>query len=163
MPDKDFALSGRRFPIAGPPGSSRERDKWQAMQAVRYLNMGRVATKQDYLNVRNAIIRRYGMGFWRGYDGPTWPKIQKAKRRAGATRRRTSRRPSRRRRRLAANRSKEADREIKALAGLKMAGQTADYKELVRLLRKKYTTPYVNGLEVHARQEILRLRRRKRA
>lgn len=90
MPDKDFALSGRRFPIAGPPGSSRERDKWQAMQAVRYLNMGRVGTKQDYLKVRNAIIRRYGMSFWRGYDGPTWPKIQKAKRRAGATRRRSS-------------------------------------------------------------------------
>lgn len=97
MPEKDFALSGRRFPIAGPPGSSRERDKWQAMQAIRYLNMGRVGTKRDYLNVRNAIIRRYGMAFWRQYDGPAWLKIQQAKRRRAATRRRPVRR------RLAAN------------------------------------------------------------
>lgn len=93
MPDKDFALPGRRFPIAGPPGSSRERDKWQAMQAIRYLNMGRIGSKQDYLAVRNAVIRRYGMNFWRSYDGPSWDKVMKAKRKRGASRRRrTSRR-----------------------------------------------------------------------
>lgn len=95
MPDSSFALSGRRFPIKGPPGSSRERDKWQAMQAIRYLNMGRVKNRSDYLKVRNAIIREYGPNFWRRYDGPTWPKIQKAKRKRAATRRgrrRTSRR-----------------------------------------------------------------------
>ena len=92
MPDSSFALSGRRFPIKGPPGSSRERDKWQAMQAIRYLNMGRVKSRSDYLAVRSAIIREYGANFWRSYDGPTWPKIQKAKRRRSASRRRTSRR-----------------------------------------------------------------------
>lgn len=100
MPDKDFALSGRRFPIAGPPGSSRERDRWQAMQAIRYLNMGRVGSKEDYLDVRNAIIRRYGMGLWRSYDGPSWDKVMKAKRKRSSSRRRR-RRTSRRR--VAAN------------------------------------------------------------
>lgn len=115
MPPSSFALPGKRFPVKGPPGSSAERNKWQAMQAIRYLNMGRVATKKDYLAIRNAIIRKYGAGFWRSYDGPTWNKVVAAKRRRGATRRRTSRRRATRRssrrrssrrgrRRVAANR-----------------------------------------------------------
>jgi len=100
MPESSFALPGRRFPVAGPPGSSRARDKWQAMQAIRYLNMGRVGTKQEYLAVRNAVIRRYGAKFWRSYDGPSWEKVQGAKRKRSQTRRK---RPARRR--LAANRT----------------------------------------------------------
>lgn len=92
MPDSSFALSGKRFPIKGPPGSSRERDKWQAYQAIRYLNMGRVGSRADYLAVRNAIIRTYGPGFWRKHDGPSWSSVEKAKRkRARTRRRRTSR------------------------------------------------------------------------
>ena len=166
MPQSSFALSGKRFPVKGPPGSSRQRDKWQAMQAIRYLNMGRVTNRSDYLAIRNAIIRKYGAGFWRSYDGPTWKKIQSAKRKRATTRRR--RRPTRRR--VAANarrtsrrrRSPEVDREIKALAGLKLSGRSADYKELVRLLRKKYGAPYASGMEVHARQEVTRLSRNAR-
>jgi hypothetical protein len=100
MPASSFALSGKRYPIVGPPGSSRERDRWQALQAIRYLHMGRISSKADYLKVRNAIIREYGAGFWRKYNGPSWPKVEKAKRK-GMSRRRT-RRTSRRK--VAANR-----------------------------------------------------------
>lgn len=103
MPDSSFALDGRRWPIVGPPGSSRERNKWQALQAIRYLNMGRVGSQRDYLDIRNAIIRRYGQSFWRSYDGPSWAKVEKAKR----SRRRT-RRTSGGKRRLAANPYKSA-------------------------------------------------------
>jgi hypothetical protein len=99
MPASYFALSGKRWPIRGPKGSSRERDEWQALQAIRYLNMGRVASKQDYLAIRNAVIGRYGMDFWRSYDGPSWNKVDKAR-----ERRRRKRRTSRGRRRVAANR-----------------------------------------------------------
>lgn len=104
MPDSSFALSGKRFPIKGPPGSSRERDKWQAFQAIRYLNMGRVRSRADYLAVRNAIIRAYGPGFWRKYDGPSWSKVEKAKRKRARSRRRTSRR------KVAANRRRSSRR-----------------------------------------------------
>lgn len=96
MPQSSFALPGKRFPIKGPPGSSRERDKWQAMQAIRYLHMGRIGSRQDYLKVRNAVIRRYGMSFWRKYDGPSWNKVQQAKRKRQRSRRKS--------RRMAANR-----------------------------------------------------------
>jgi len=98
MPDSSFALNGRRWPIAGPPGSSTERNKWQALQAIRYLNMGRVGSQRDYLDIRNAIIRRYGQSFWRSYDGPSWAKVEKAKRS-----RRRKRRTSGGKRRLVAN------------------------------------------------------------
>lgn len=104
MPDSSFALSGKRFPIKGPKGSSRERDKWQAMQAIRFLNMGRIRSKSDYLAIRNAIIREYGANFWRQHNGPSWPKIEKAKRRRSATRRGTTRR------RVAANRRRTSRR-----------------------------------------------------
>ena len=117
MPDSYFALSGRRFPIRGPVGSSRERDKWQAMQAIRYLNMGRVTSRQDYLDIRNAIIRRYGAGFWRSYDGPAWPKIQSAKRK-----RSTTRRP---RRRLAANSATRAHKYLLEKAPKAPRGRTS--------------------------------------
>lgn len=99
MPDSSFALSGRRFPIKGPPGSSRKRDRWQAMQAIGYLNMGRVRSKADYLAIRNAVIREYGAPFWRKFGGPSWAKIEKAKRSRSATRRRRTSR-----RKVAANR-----------------------------------------------------------
>jgi hypothetical protein len=101
------------------------------------------------------------------------------RRRSSRRRRRRSRRTSRRRaaRRTSRNpkivgpvrayaaanpRRKQVDKEIKALAGLKMAGRTADYKELVRLLRKKYGAPYASGMEVHARQEMMRLKHPRR-
>jgi hypothetical protein len=88
MPDADFALPGRRYPIAGPPGSSLERDKWQAKQAIRYLQMGRVRSKSDYLKIRNAIIRRYGAAFWTGCGAPTWETVAVAKRRRSRVRQR---------------------------------------------------------------------------
>lgn len=97
MPASSFALPGKRFPIKGPPGSSRDRDKWQAIQAIRHLYMGRVADRHDYMAVRNAIIREYGPGFWRKYGAPSWAKVQRAKRK-----RRRSRRTSRKK--MAANR-----------------------------------------------------------
>jgi len=101
MPPSSFALPGKRFPVKGPPGSSRERDKWQALQAIRYLRMGRVKRRADYLAIRSAIIRLYGANFWRSCGGPSWPKVEKAKRKRRGTRRGTKRRTSRR---LAANR-----------------------------------------------------------
>lgn len=124
MPPSAFALPGKRFPVKGPPGSSAQRNKWQALQAIRYLNMGRVGTKKEFLAVRNAVIRKYGAGFWRRHGGPTWNKVVAAKRRRGATRRRTTprrgtgRRRTRRsirrgRRRVAANRRTSRRRNAK--------------------------------------------------
>lgn len=122
MPSSAFALPGKRFPIKGPPGSSRERDKWQALQAIRYLHMGRVGTKSEYLAVRNAIIGRYGMKFWRDYDGPSWAKVERAKRRRRTTRRR---RPTRRR--VAANRRRSSRRRVARNARRKTKRRTSAY------------------------------------
>lgn len=58
-------------------------------------------------------------------------------------------------------RNATVDREIKALAGLKLTGETAMYNELMKLLRKKYGSPYATGMEVHARQEVMRLEGRR--
>jgi hypothetical protein len=87
----EFAIPERRsFPID---------TKRRARAAIAYLHMGRVGSKHDYLRVRNAIIRRYGMRFWHQYGAPAWAKVEKAKRSRAATR---SHR--RRTRRVAANR-----------------------------------------------------------
>lgn len=84
MPPSAFVFPERgdhgEWPIKGPPGSSRERDKWQAFQAIRYLNMGRVASQSDYRKIRSAIVKEYGKNFWRQYGGPSWSKVENAKR-----------------------------------------------------------------------------------
>lgn len=72
-----FALPGKRYPL-----DSAKR----ARAAIGYLHMGRVADQADYLAVRNAIIRKYGMSFWRDHNGPSWPKVTRAKAKAVRTR-----------------------------------------------------------------------------
>lgn len=72
-----FALPGKRYPL-----DSAKR----ARAAIGYLHMGRVAGQADYLAVRNAIIRKYGMSFWRDQNGPSWPKVARAKAKAARTR-----------------------------------------------------------------------------
>lgn len=71
------------------------------------------------------------------------------------------RRSSTRRRMTSNTRGKQVDREIKALAGLKMSGRSSEYNELVGLLRKKYGAAYATGLETHALQEVARLKKRR--
>jgi hypothetical protein len=77
-----FALPGKRYPL------DSER---RARAAISYLHMGRIASQADYLAVRNAIIRKYGVDFWRTSGGPSWPKVARAKSKAARTRSRRAR------------------------------------------------------------------------
>ncbi|MCI0479763.1 hypothetical protein L0Y59_04415 [Candidatus Uhrbacteria bacterium] len=84
MSRKSFVFHARR---AWPLDSQK-----RAKAAISYMHMGRVGTKSDYLAIRNEIIRRYGMGFWRDAGGPSWEKIARAKgKRTRSRRRRTTR------------------------------------------------------------------------
>lgn len=83
----DFVFPERR---AWPLDSKK-----RAKAAISYLHMGRVSGKSEYLAIRNAIIRKYGMSFWRDSNGPSWSKVEKAKskrRRSRKSKRKTSRR-----------------------------------------------------------------------
>jgi hypothetical protein len=105
MPQSSFALPGKRYPIKGPPGSSRARDKAQAMRAISYLRMGRVASKADFLKVRSALIREYGVSFWKSNGGFGWEKVKSAKAKRRSKKRRTSRRMAANRRRSSRRRT----------------------------------------------------------
>lgn len=80
IPLDDFVFPERR---AWPLDTKK-----RAKAAIAYLHMGRVKSKSEYLAIRNAIIRRYGMAFWRDANGPSWPKIAKAKSKRSRDRRR---------------------------------------------------------------------------
>lgn len=100
MSRKSFVFPARR---AWPLDSQK-----RAKAAISYMHMGRVGTKSDYLAIRNEIIRRYGMGFWRDAGGPSWEKIARAKtKRTRSRRRRTTRR-------VAANRGRKKRRRMTA-------------------------------------------------
>lgn len=151
MPPSSFALPGKRFPIAGPPGSSTGRNKWQAMQAIRYLNMGRVSTKQEYLAVRNAIIRRYGSAFWRSYDGPSWEKVQRAKRKRATTRRKRGRRVTRR---VAANPKLVGNRPRRGTRRRSSAKSRVGYA--LATLRHAHASPKKAGLSARIARSLAR-------